>query len=308
MHITMIGAGAMGCLFGGLLSESGADIRLYDIDTRQVAVLNTTGLRIVKDGRERRIAVTAHHDAAEIPGTDLAVLFVKHGHTQKAAALARQLIGEHGYVLTLQNGMGNAEIIGNEIPADKILCGTTSQGAMVLGPGHIQHSGQGPTVIGPWRDAPLSVLREVASLFSRADITTEVVRDIHPVLWKKLFINVGINAITALTGIRNGQLLERTATRELVAMAVQEAMAVAKELGVAVAEDTVEQVLAVARATGPNRSSMGQDVDAHRPTEIGAINGYIVQQGRVTGCPTPVNETLTLLIETLQAHYARPGQ
>ena len=308
MHITMIGAGAMGCLFGGLLSEAGMNVRFYDIDTRQVAALNDAGLTIVKDGRERQVAVMAHHDPAEIPKTDLAILFVKHGHTQAAAPLARQLIGADGYLLTLQNGMGNAEIISREIPASQILCGTTAQGAMVLGPGRVQHSGQGPTVIGPWQGAPLAVLEDVASLLSRANIATEVVEDVHPVLWKKLFVNVGINAITALTGIRNGELLDLAATRELVAMAVQEAMAVARALGVAVAEDTVDQVLAVAQATGPNRSSMGQDVDARRPTEIGAINGYIVQRGRETGCPTPVNQTLTLLIETLQAHYSDPNQ
>jgi 2-dehydropantoate 2-reductase len=114
---------------------------------------------------------------------------------------------------------------------------------------------------------------------------------------------VGINAITALTGIKNGQLLDLEQTRQISREAVQEAVAVARARGIAIDGDPVETVFQVAGATGPNRSSMGQDADNGRPTEINAINGFIVRIAETVGVPVPVNRTLTALVETLQAHY-----
>ena len=123
------------------------------------------------------------------------------------------------------------------------------------------------------------------------------------VLWNKLLINIGINAITALTAIKNGQILDLEITRKLSCMAVEEAMEIAGRMQIPIRQDAVEHVYAVARATATNRSSMGQDVDNRRQTEIGTINGYIVREARRLGMQAPVNETLTALIETLQYHY-----
>ncbi|MEA2116806.1 MAG: 2-dehydropantoate 2-reductase, partial [Thermodesulfobacteriota bacterium] len=139
--------------------------------------------------------------------------------------------------------------------------------------------------------------------FSAAKIETGGVDDIKPVIWNKLFANVGINAITALTNIRNGQLLDFEETRDLMEAVVTEAIAVARALQVTVADDALENVFAIVEATAINRSSMGQDVDALRPTEIDAINGYIVRRAEELGIDVPVNQTLTRLIKTLQAHY-----
>ena len=122
-------------------------------------------------------------------------------------------------------------------------------------------------------------------------------------MWDKLLVNVGINAITALTGIRNGELLDLDVTRVLCGDAVREAMAVATAQGVTIREDAVDHVYEVARATAANRSSMGQDVDHGRPTEIEAINGVIVREAERMGLQAPVNRTLTALIQTMQAHY-----
>jgi 2-dehydropantoate 2-reductase len=114
---------------------------------------------------------------------------------------------------------------------------------------------------------------------------------------------VGINAITALTGIQNGQLLDLAQTRQLCREAVREAAAVARKLNVHITEDPVKNVFGVAKATGDNRSSMGQDVDNRRLTEIAAINGYVVKMAKQAGIPVPINRTLTSLVETLQSHY-----
>jgi 2-dehydropantoate 2-reductase len=303
MKITIIGAGAMGCLFGGLLGEQGMDVHLVDVRGEQVAALNERGLTIRYEGVERIVSVRAVTDPAAIPGTDLAVIFVKHAQTETAARTAGRLLGCNGYALTLQNGMGNAEIIADVLGKERVLCGTTAQGAMVLGPGKIQHSGTGETVIGMWRQGGGAVAGQLAEIFTAAGISCRAVDDIEPVLWKKLFVNVGINAITALTGLRNGQLLDRKATRQLMQDVVSEAIAVAEAHFIKVPDDIQEHVKQVAKATASNRSSMGQDVDSRRPTEIDAINGYIVRKAREVGIAVPVNQTLVRLVQTVQGRY-----
>ncbi|CAK8719852.1 2-dehydropantoate 2-reductase [Candidatus Electrothrix laxa] len=307
MKVTIIGAGAMGCLFGGLLSEQGMDVHLIDVRAKQVAALNDHGLTILHQSAERRIMVRAVTEPAAILETDLAVIFVKHAQTEAAARTAARLLGRNsynGYALTLQNGMGNAEIIANVLGEDRVLCGTTAQGAMVLGSGKIQHSGVGETVIGMWRQGGEAVAGQLAEAFTIAGISCRAVDDIEPILWKKLFVNVGINAITALTGLRNGQLLDLKASRLLMQDVVSEAVAVAKAYSVKVPDDILKHVEQVAEATASNRSSMGQDIDGQRSTEINAINGYIVRKAQKVGLEVPVNQTLVRLVQTVQGRYA----
>lgn len=290
----------MGCLFGGLLTEAGQEVCLFDTWQEHVAMLNREGLTIVREGKERIVQVKAYTDPTRIKQTDLAIIFVKHGQTHQAAETALTLCGDHGYILTLQNGMGNAEIIAGLVGPGRVICGTTAQGAMLLGPGRIQHSGTGETLLGSWDHSTPEILNELAGVFTAAGMPTAAVDNIAPVLWSKLFANVGINAITALTNIRNGQLLDMESTRQLVEAVVKEAIMVAKALNIAVAEDALEHVFAIARATASNRSSMGQDIDAGRVTEIEAINGYIVRRASELDLPVPVNATLTRLIMALQ--------
>jgi len=154
-----------------------------------------------------------------------------------------------------------------------------------------------------WADSDQTQANKIAAIFNKAGIKTEIVEDVRSVLWTKLLINIGINAITALTGIKNGQILNLDVTKKLCRRAVEEGMAVAKAQDIKVRDDMVEQVFRVAEATASNRSSMGQDVDRKRQTEIQAINGFVVREGEKLGINTPVNHTLTALIETLQAHY-----
>jgi 2-dehydropantoate 2-reductase len=294
----------MGCLFGGLLTEAGKEVQLLDVWPEHVKELNENGLSILREGAKRIVRVRATADLDTIRKTDLALIFVKHSQTREAAQTAVRLLGDTGgYILTLQNGMGNAEIIAEVVGAGRVICGTTAQGAMLLGPGRIQHSGIGKTIIGMWDRDRHPIVDRVSESFSAAGIETSGVDDIKPVIWSKLFANVAINAVTALTNIRNGQLLKLEASRGLMKNAVSEAMAVAQALQIPVDDDALANVYAIAEATSSNRSSMGQDVDAHMPTEIDAINGDIVRRVEELGINVPVNQCLTRLIKTLQAHY-----
>ena len=303
MRITVIGAGAMGSLFGTLLAESGCEVWLFDVWLDHVKTINKRGLRIEHKGKTRTVKLNATAETDRLAKADLIIIFVKSTQTADAAKTAQAIIEPNCPVLTLQNGMGNADIIAKTIGGKYVVAGTTSHGATLLGPGSIRHAGVGPTVIGMWESGNPTQAHTIAKEFNEAGIQTEVVEDVRSVVWDKLLVNVGINAITALTGIKNGQILDLELTKKLSQAAVEEAMAVARAQGVRVRDDAVEHVLTVAKATGPNRSSMGQDVDNSRQTEIGAINGVVVREGRQCGLKMPVNQTLTALIETLQAHY-----
>ena len=305
MKIAIVGAGAMGSLFGAMLAEAGNDVCLYDIWTEHVKTINHKGLRIERESETRTVKIKATVDPKQIDTVELVIVFVKSTQTRSAAETARSLIGPQGVVMTLQNGMGNADIIAEFITPVQILSGTTSHGATILGPGHIRHAGQGLTTIGVWADSGqgLQQAQKFANLFNRAGIETEAVKDVRCVIWNKLLINVGINAITALTAIKNGQILDLKVTRNLSRVAVKEAIKVAQAMGIDVLENAVDNVFKVAAATAVNRSSMGQDVDNKRQTEIAAINGYISSEAKRLGIEAPVNSTLTALVETLQYHY-----
>jgi 2-dehydropantoate 2-reductase len=305
MKIAVVGAGAMGSLFGALLAEAGQEVWLYDVWVEHVRAVNQNGLKIEREGNTRTVRVNAATDPAQIGGADLVIIFVKSTQTQAAAETARRIAGPEGMVMTLQNGMGNADTIARSIEADRVLAGTTSHGATMLGAGSIRHAGIGPTIIGSWAATGLGRQRaqKIADYFDSAGIETQAVSDVHSVVWNKLLINIGINAVTALCGIKNGQLLDLALTRELSRRAVEEAMAVARAQHVEINNDAVDIVFKVAEATAANRSSMGQDVDNKRRTEIAAINGFIVQEAKRLGLEAPINFALTALIETLQNHY-----
>jgi 2-dehydropantoate 2-reductase len=306
MKIAVVGAGAMGSLFGALLTEAQNEVWLFDVWAEHVHAINDSGLSIERTGKTRRVQINATTNPKEIGHAELVIIFVKSTQTRSASETARQLAARDGSVMTLQNGMGNADIISEFIEPARILAGTTSHGATMLGPGNIRHAGAGATTIGVWAksDQGFERARYFAEFFTQAGIQTDAVEDVHKVVWNKLLINVGINAITALTGITNGQVLDLEGTREISRTAVEEAMSVAHALRVEVNADAVDHVFKVAKGTDVNRSSMGQDVDNQRQTEISAINGYIVREADKLGLEVPVNRTLTALVETLQFHYS----
>lgn len=303
MKIVIIGAGAMGGLFAARLAAAGEDVSVVDVWAEHVETIRTQGL-ILETGegevRTKPVAVTRVEDLTT-GAADLVIVFVKSGMTAAAARSAQTILGPAGRVLTLQNGLGNAEIIAEVFGADRVLAGTTAQGATLIGPGRIRHGGRGDTHIGRLTGPVDDFCREAAMILSRAGIPAIAEDAVQSLIWGKLVINVGINALTALLRFTNGQLNDHAETRELVKLAVAEAAQVAAASDVRLPYDNaVEKVLAVAAATATNRSSMLQDILRGRATEIDAINGALVREGVRLGVPTPVNATLTLLIKALE--------
>ena len=303
MKTVIMGAGAMGGLFGGLLAFSGEDVWLVDIQREQADVIRSVGLTLEEGDKLQIIGVNATHDVTSLGKADLVIFFVKTYHTERAVSDALALEKEDTIFLTLQNGLGNEEVLCKRINRKKVMLGVTGQGATFLGPGHVRHAGRGKTFIGELDQEVSDRAIRVAKMFREADIDTEVSANIHELIWDKLLVNVGINALTALTELKNGQLLDYPETLRVMEVLVSEAAEVARQKGVRIEGDPIEKVKAVAEATKGNRSSMGQDIDFRRKTEIDAINGAVVREAKRLGIPVPYNEVVTDLIKAIEKRF-----
>jgi 2-dehydropantoate 2-reductase len=303
MKTVIMGAGAMGGLFGGLLAFSGEEVWLVDVQKEQVDVIRSVGLTLEEGDKLQIIGVNATRDVASLGKADLVIFFVKTYHTEQAVSDALTLEKEDTIFLTLQNGLGNEEILCKRINREKVMLGVTGQGATFLGPGHVRHAGRGKTFIGELDQGVSDRAVQVAKMFREADIDTEVSANIHDLIWDKLLVNVGINALTALTELKNGQLLDYPETLRIMEALVSEAAEVARQKGIRIEGNPIEKVKAVAEATKGNRSSMGQDVDFRRKTEIDAINGAVVREAKRLGLPAPYNEVVTDLIKMIEKKF-----
>lgn len=303
MHVAVIGSGAMGSLFGGLLAEAGEQVTLFDVWEEHVNALNEDGLVMeTPDGESRVVPVEATTRPATVDSPDLVLVFVKSVHTRRALADAESLLGGTD-VLTLQNGLGNPETLAEFVDASQVIAGVTAHGSTMIEPGHIRHAGRGSTSIGRYFVGNDDRVAEIAETFTRASIQTTVASDITDAIWEKVLVNIGINAATALARVRNGRLVTSDPGRRLLSRSVSEAAAVATAEGVAVRDDIVDHVIDIAERTGANRSSMRQDVEAGRDTEIEALNGEIVRRAEAHDLKTPVNRTLADLVRLTQAGY-----
>ncbi|MFP4482756.1 MAG: ketopantoate reductase family protein [Thermovirgaceae bacterium] len=304
MKIAVLGSGAMGCLYGGSLAEAGFDVTLIDVWKEHVDAINSNGLHIEGVTGDRVIKdISAVTDFSSLGTVDLLVVFVKATITEEAMEEARGLVGDKTVVLTLQNGLGNIEKIGAVVGKDKVMAGTTGHGSTMLGPGHIRHAGSGDTTLGELDGSKTERLEKVAEMFRKAGFSIILSSNVVGLIWDKLLVNIGINPLTALTGLRNGQLLDFAETEELLESLVSEAREVAKRQGIQLSCDPVEHTKDVCRRTKENMSSMFQDVTKKRKTEIDVINGAIVEEGKKLGVETPVNRVITKLIKVREKTY-----
>ncbi len=305
MNIVIVGAGALGSLIGARLSKTHASISLFSTNREHMEAIRQNGLDIEElDGTVRNYPLTTYFEVDELPrNPDLALVLVKTYATKDAVSLVHGICSTSTVFLTLQNGIGNWECIAETTGKQAVLAGSTAQGSTLLGPGLIRHGGNGPTYIGEPEGAISERVGRIVEVFRESGLVTEPSGEVERLIWEKLVINVGINAITGLCGIRNGFIAEMREAAELCSSAVEEAIAVARAKGFPIGSDMVQRVIGVARATARNRSSMGQDVDKKKRTEIDAINGAVVRFGKEAGIPTPVNQTLTSLMKVLEAQY-----
>ncbi|MCF6463148.1 ketopantoate reductase family protein [Clostridium sp. Cult1] len=298
MRIAIIGSGAMGSLYGGYLSKGDNEVYLVDIWEEHINRINDKGLIIVEDNIELMTKPRGITDSKGIGPVDLVIVFVKSTHTKNAIENNLSIIGPRTMVLSLQNGYGNADGIGQYVPENNIILGTTSHGATMIQPGKIRHAGKGKTYIGKLigiNDENVTIIRNV---LNEAGFETIISDNVMELVWSKLLVNVGINALTAILEIRNGKLLKWEESKELLTLAVSEGVKVANGLGLDFSkEEVISSVINVAKTTGENKSSMLQDILNGRKTEIEKINGAIVKEGEKLGLDTPVNRVLMDMIK-----------
>jgi 2-dehydropantoate 2-reductase len=303
-RIGVVGPGALGCLFAGLLALDGHDVRLLGRRREQTDAIDRNGIVVERDGQERRASVRAGTDPSTLGPVDLAIVLVKATDTATAAPSLPAFLTAGAPAVSLQNGLGNVEALTIVLGVGRVLGGISSQGATLLGDGHIRHAGFGPTSLAEASGVLTPRAEMVATVLDRAGLVASAYPDAAPLIWGKLIANAAINPLGALLRCRNGQTVERPAARELFYGLAREAGAVAVKLGVVLPfDDPAAHAESVARVTANNCNSMLQDIEAGRRTEIEAINGAVVRLGQEHGVPTPLNATVTQMIRALEQGY-----
>ena len=298
MRIGIIGAGAIGCLFGALLGEVGNGVTLVHRDPSAVAMIRRKGVRVRElNGTTIKTRVSAELSPADLSEVDLVIFTVKSYDTEEVARLHKSNIDAGSVILTVQNGLSNAEMLSKVFGREAVLAGTTTEASFLVGPGDVVHTGKGKTWVGEPNAMLSTRCAGIAKVFGRAGIKTVVSRNIQGVMWSKMIVNAAINPVSALTHLPNGALAGVPGLNEVMLDVIREGVAVSKASRIRLEPSDPSKFLSrVLKATASNRSSMLQDVEKGKPTEILQLNGAIAELGKWHKIPTPLNQLLTSLV------------
>lgn len=304
MKIAVIGSGAMGMLFGGRLALKGNDVTMIDVVPDIVNELNRNGLYIEFDDEEHSIPIQASFAEDMEEKVDLAILFTKTIYSRSALEKAKYYISDDTYILTLQNGIGNVELIGDYIPYDKILVGVTNFPSDVKGIGHISSHGSGYTKIMSANGEENAMLHAINKALQDAGLNSQIVPDVFAAIWEKVAFNAAINATTAVCRVPCGGMAVTEEGKDVVYKIAEEAVAVANAHGIKASKesvlDSLTQTFDVHR---DHFTSMAQDIFNRRKTEGEFINGGIVKKAKEVNIKVPYNEALFALIRTIENTY-----
>jgi len=304
-HILVVGAGAMGCYFGGMLIKAGNKVSLIDVNPEQIATINSRGLILETDQGRSELPARAFLAQECVEPADIVILFTKTMHTDAAMASVTHLLTPGTVILSLQNGLGNAERIQAFHDSSRIAVGTTLVPADLQGPGHVVSHGRSSSRMMDLNTDRPDWVETLADLFNRAGLNTELDADIHAVIWSKVAFNAALNALCAITGATPGAVGAVTEAMALVRNVVVECVQTGQAAGVALDEEHIWQNVEMAVKEQPNhKPSMLQDIEQGRITEIDAINGAVVDTASRLGVPAPVNQSLVQLVK-LTEYLAR---
>lgn len=305
-HVVILGAGAMGSLFGGILKEGGLNVTLVDIWKEHVEAINRSGLRMVGYGGDRSIPIQATTDVASVGRADIVSVHCKAADTVTATRPAAHLFRDGTVAVSFQNGIGNEERIASVIGQEQVLGGWTAQGASVETAGVVRNYGELPSQLGEMGGGLSDRTRHVAAAFSEAGLPTKASSDIVGGMWKKMMINIALSAPSAFTRLPIEKAAAVPHMRTAIDTALVEAAAVARASGVGVDLEEARRLLDTLvgeGGTGAKMSSLCVDVLRQRLTEIDVINGVVVLLGREFGIPTPVNAAFVAAVKGLESHY-----
>jgi 2-dehydropantoate 2-reductase len=307
MRIAVVGAGAMGSIFGARFTQGGHEIVLVDVARPLVEKIAADGVTVVRGDDETTTRIEATSDPASVGVCDAAVFFVKCYHTAAAAETARPLVGPDTIVASLQNGWGNGDVLAAAYDPAQVVVGVTYNSGTVLELGKVAHPGVGPTYVGAYEGDSNAGAERLAEAIGDGGLEAQVSPEIRPEIWKKLILNAATLPTASLTGMNAGALTAHESMHDLVSETAREAVAVARALGYDISEqERVDYIHALLERAGPTKGSMLQDFEARRPTEIDVINGAVVRGADDTGVPVPLNRAFVALVkgwETMQGFH-----
>ena len=306
--VVIVGGGAMGGLFGGLLSEGGLDVTLLDTWHQHVEAIRKKGLGIVGYGGDRAIPIKATTNGGDIKTADIVLFQCKASANEAAAKSVRHLFTGTTVAVSFQNGLGNEEELAQVLGEGAVLGGLTAQAGLVEAAGVVRNFGDLPTYLGEMTGGISERAGTIADAFSRHGLPTHASADIRRDMWKKLLGNVGLSAISGATNLRSVDIMAVPELQATVLRAVDEAAQVARACGIDLDVEEAREVLLKLTdpsggGTGTSKSSLCADLAHRRPTEVDYIYGSVARLGRRHGVPTPTLDTLIGIVKGLESHY-----
>jgi len=291
-----MGAGAVGCYYGGMLSRAGHQVMLIG-RTQHVEAIREHGLLMDTAGFRAHIPVRASTEVSDIQGASLVLCCIKSSDTESAAAMMAPFVRPGATVLSLQNGVDNAKRLHAQL-LRTVSPAVVYVAVEMIGPGHLKHHGRGELVVGP-----SAMSTEMIEDFVNAGVPVDLSDNVDGELWAKLILNCAYNAMSAITKLPYGLLFQNEGARELMRLVVHECLAVAQRESVAVPGDSWQGVERIAATMSGQFSSTAQDLMRGRRSEIDHLNGYIVRRGKSLGIHTPVNQTLYCIVKLLESAF-----
>jgi 2-dehydropantoate 2-reductase len=306
--VAVLGAGAMGCLFGGLMAEKGLDVILIDVWKDHVDAINKNGLKMDGHGGDRFIKIKATTDPSTLNPVDAIIIMCKATALETALTNAKNIIGDQTMLMSFQNGIGHEAIMQEIAGKDKVLGGTTTQASNIMGPGHIKNHGSLPSWIGEYEGGMSDRVSDLAETFTAHNLETIAVADIKKRKWMKLFALTAIGPLSSVFDLHHTDLYitnkNQKVSRNLGKQIILETREVAKADGVNVSEDEcLEMFNKIVDSKQTNKSSMCFDILNKRKTEIEFINGAVAKIGKSHGIKTPMNDLMYNMIMVKEGMY-----
>ena len=300
MKIAVIGAGAMGSIYGGHLSLQN-EVYMVDTNSQVVQFINESGITLEEGGEDHIYRPKAVTDTSGLPEMDLVILFVKALFSRAALNGNRHLIGKDTYLLTLQNGSGHEDILGEFVPEDHIIIGTTEDQGTILGMGHIRHGGTGGTNLGMLTTDQNGMLPKLKETMDQCGFRAKIHENIQQLIWNKLFVNVALSAVTAVLNVKMGFIAENPNALAMSKQLLHEAVAVAHAMGLEADEEhLLQEIIETSERVPEGVTSICADLAAGRKTEVDTISGSVVRAAAKVGVPVPAHEFLVNMVHAME--------
>ncbi len=306
--IAIVGAGGMGALFGSILKENGLDVVLLDSNRKHIEAIEANGLKIEGFGGNRTVRIPATSDASEIESANILFFQCKALDTRNASRSIRHLLHEKSICISFQNGLGNEEVIAEEVGEDKVLGGLTAMAGLLLGPGRIRDFSRVPSYIGEMNGGPSERVNTIAKKLTCAGLETHTSEDIFHDIWKKLLGNISMSAVSGLTNLTSATIMNTPELKSICLNAMEEAFKVAEASGISLDREAVlhgMELISKSGGTGDNKSSLCVDLLNHRQTEVDSIYGEVIKLAEEKRISTPTLKVLHALVKGVEINFTR---